>query len=247
VTTVGVNMVTTGVESGFHHHRKAQLLFTLRGVLTCEAGTGLWIAPPRCAVWIPGGMTHNVKGLGAIEGYMAFIDPAAAARLPAICCTLSVSPLLRELLIRSVALPPLYSEDGAQARLALLLLDEIAAAPIEKLHLPMPADDRLRAIADRMTTNPADRATMAIWARRVGLGERTLARLLVRQTGMSFGRWRQQLQIMLALQWLGDGASIQTVAADLGYESAGSFVTMFRKALGASPGRYMTERRPPAA
>ncbi|WP_244284933.1 helix-turn-helix domain-containing protein [Acetobacter persici] len=38
------------------------------------------------------------------------------------------------------------------------------------------------------------------------------------------------------------GASIQQVAYDLGYESVPSFVTMFRKALGTSPGRYMAER-----
>lgn len=63
---------------------------------------------------------------------------------------------------------------------------------------------------------------------------------------MSFGRWRQQLTIMLALQRMATGASIQSVALDLGYESAGSFVTMFRKALGTSPGRYMAERRGPA-
>jgi AraC-like DNA-binding protein len=60
---------------------------------------------------------------------------------------------------------------------------------------------------------------------------------------MSFGRWRQQLNLILALQWLAKGTTIQAVAADLGYESAGSFVTMFRKALGASPGRYMAARR----
>lgn len=41
----------------------------------------------------------------------------------------------------------------------------------------------------------------------------------------------------------GKGASIQKVAADLGYESSGSFVTMFRKVLGTSPGRYMAGRR----
>jgi len=29
----------------------------------------------------------------------------------------------------------------------------------------------------------------------------------------------------------------------LGYESAGSFVTIFGKPLGISPGRYMAERR----
>ena len=70
----------------------------------------------------------------------------------------------------------------------------------------------------------------------------TLARLLARETGMSFGRWRQQLNIMLAVKWLGTGASVQRVADGLGYESAGSFVTMFRKALGTSPGRYLAER-----
>jgi AraC-like DNA-binding protein len=59
---------------------------------------------------------------------------------------------------------------------------------------------------------------------------------------MSFGRWRQQLHIVLGLQWLSQGASVQSVAADLGYESASSFVFMFRKVLGTSPARYMTQR-----
>jgi AraC-like DNA-binding protein len=69
-----------------------------------------------------------------------------------------------------------------------------------------------------------------------------LARLISRETGISFGRWRQQLGVMLAVKWLAGGASIQQVAADLGYESVPSFVTMFRKVLGTSPGRYMAER-----
>ena len=59
---------------------------------------------------------------------------------------------------------------------------------------------------------------------------------------MSFGRWRQQLHVILAMQWLIQGASVQSVAIDLGYESASSFVVMFRKAMGASPARYMTQR-----
>ena len=59
---------------------------------------------------------------------------------------------------------------------------------------------------------------------------------------MSFSRWRQQLSVVVAVNWLAGGASIQQVAADLGYESVPSFVTMFRNALGTSPGRYMAER-----
>lgn len=74
------------------------------------------------------------------------------------------------------------------------------------------------------------------------MSTRTMERTIRRETGMSFGRWRQQLAVMLAVKWLAGGASIQQVAADLGYENAPSFVTMFRKALGTPPGRYMVER-----
>ncbi|KAF1049949.1 MAG: hypothetical protein VB140_09555 [Burkholderia sp.] len=35
---------------------------------------------------------------------------------------------------------------------------------------------------------------------------------------------------------------MQQVADGLGYESASSFVSMFRRKLGAPPGRYMAER-----
>jgi AraC-like DNA-binding protein len=107
----------------------------------------------------------------------------------------------------------------------------------------MPADDRLRKIVGMMMANPSDRGTMDTWADRAGLSERTMARLVVRETGMSFGRWRKQLTIMLALQWMAQGASIQRVAIGLGYDSAGSFVTMFRKTLGTSPARYMAKLR----
>ncbi len=59
---------------------------------------------------------------------------------------------------------------------------------------------------------------------------------------MGFGCWCQQLSVMLAIRWLVSGTSIQKVTIDLGYESVPSFVTMFRKTLGASPGRYMAEQ-----
>jgi len=242
VVAVGGSIDSGGVETDFHCHRKAQLLFTARGLVTCEASKGLWIVPPQCAIWIPGDMRHNIKVVGPLEVYCLFIEPDATPALPQTCCTVSVSPLMRELIVRCSALPSLYPLDGSEARLTTVLLDELAAAPVKLLHLPMPADRRLRRIAEMLTADPSDRATMQEWARRIGVGERTLARLLLRDTGLSFGRWRQQLQIVLALQWLSQGTSVQAVAIDLGYESAGSFVTMFRKALGTSPARYMSQR-----
>ncbi len=244
VVAVGENFATGhgGMELVDHHHHMAQLIYTARGVLTCEVSGGLWIVPPRCAVWIPGGTRHCVKGVGNLEIYSLFLDPAAAPTMPGACGTVSVSTLLRELLLRCAGFSTPYPVDGAESRLVKVLLDELASAPVERLHLPMPADDRLRTIADGMTADPSDRATVHEWASRIGLSERSLSRLVLRETGMTFGRWRQQFHVVLALQWLSQGASVRSVAADLGYESASSFVYMFRKTLGTPPARYISRR-----
>jgi len=243
-------LVVYGMKSGTfgdfeldpHHHAKSQLLLVQRGALSCEVEGGLWMVPPRSAIWIPGRTVHAIKVTGEMEGYGAFIAADSEMLLPARCCVLSVTPLLRELLIRAAHLQLFYEEAGVNARLTAVLLDELAAATAEKLHLPMPADLRLRRIVDLMMVSPSDRSTLAVWAERAGMSTRTMERTIRRETGMSFGRWRQQLAVMLAVKWLAGGASIQQVAADLGYENTPSFVTMFRNALGTPPGRYMVER-----
>ena len=67
-------------------------------------------------------------------------------------------------------------------------------------------------------------------------------RLVVAETGMTFSRWRQQLHIIIALQRLSAGHSVQSVSEVLGYDSVSAFITMFKKALGKSPARYFSDR-----
>jgi AraC-like DNA-binding protein len=239
VVTVGVRGLTKGLESDFHSHRKAQLVLSLSGVLTCEAEGGIWIVPPQCALWIPGALMHRMTAAGRIESYGVFIEPKNSPPLPSTCCTVTVTPLMKELLIRSAQFPTHYKRAGIETHVTSLLLEELSLAPVGTLHLPMPKDSRLRAIFQGLMTNPAGGGTVESWARQVGASERTLARVIAAETGMSFGRWRQHLRIILALQWMANGATVQQVAIDLGYESVSSFVTMFRKTLGVSPKRYM--------
>jgi AraC-like DNA-binding protein len=239
---IGLNMASGGLESEPHAHRESQLIYLVRGELICEASNALWIVAPQSALWIPSSVTHRIRARAPLEGYGVFLEPDAAPNLPRDCCAVSVTPLLRELLVRLSTRPALYDLEGPDARLVSVLLDELASVAIEKHRLPMPSDARLCRLVDAMTANPANGATSKAWAKRIGVGERTLNRLLVEQTGLSFGRWRQQLHLILAIQKLARGASVQSVARDLGYESASSFVTMFRKALGSSPARYMAGR-----
>ncbi|MHA7628945.1 AraC family transcriptional regulator [Corallococcus sp. M7] len=242
VNAIGIRMASGEAESQPHAHRESQLMYLVRGEMLCEASNALWIVPPQSALWIPGSVTHRIRARAPLEGYSVFLKPRAAPNLPKDCCAVSVTPLFRELLLRLATRPTLYDLKGPDARLVTVLLDELATVSIEKHRLPMPGDPRLRRLVDAMAAEPAIGVTTKTWAKRIGVSERTLNRVLVEETGLSFGRWRQQLHIILAIQKLSRGAAVQNVALDLGYESASSFVTMFRKALGTSPARYMASR-----
>ncbi|MFG0219278.1 AraC family ligand binding domain-containing protein, partial [Streptococcus suis] len=63
------------IELAPHRHAKGQIILAQRGALSCEVDGGLWIVPPRSAIWIPGNALHSVKATGALEGYNAFIAP----------------------------------------------------------------------------------------------------------------------------------------------------------------------------
>ena len=205
VVSFGGSMVTKGMELAMHEHRKAELILTLRGIVRCEADQGVWIVPPRCALWIPDNLPHSVTMAGNVEVHVLYVEPDAAPALPRQCCTLSISPLLESLLLHATQMPVLYDIDGADGRIATVLLDQLAVAPVEKLNFPMPVDAKLRKIAAAMMADPSDRATIDDWGKRIAVAPRTLTRALKRETGMSFGRWRQQLHVLTALERLDQG------------------------------------------
>jgi AraC-like DNA-binding protein len=138
-----------------------------------------------------------------------------------------------------------YPLDSHAGRLARVALDELVEMPRERFNLPISSDPKIRVIADALTIDPSDRGTLSQWAKRVAMSERSLARLMIRETGLTFGRWRQQLHLVVALRELASGATVQNVAAALGYESVNAFITMFKKALGSTPAQYFAQRRAP--
>lgn len=225
-------------DASMHSHRKGQLVVALRGSVICEVPKGYWMVPPHCGVWIPGEMSHSMRVTSDTDLCLLCVEPTAAA-LPAECCTLSITPMLREMILRLAALPQAYEPHSSTARLAGVLLEELAQMKVERLYFPISGHTKLRRLADALLDAPADRRTAQQWAAWLAVSERTLTRLVLHETGMTFGRWRQQLQIIVALRWLYSGVQVQRVADDLGYESVSAFITMFKKALGASPAKYL--------
>ncbi|MDR5826208.1 helix-turn-helix transcriptional regulator [Caballeronia sp. LZ043] len=240
VLAVGVRVKVADHKSEVpvHQHHPSQLVLALKGGVTCEVANSIWMVPPNCAVWVPGGMPHSIHATANARMCYLYVQPSAAG-LPSDCCTLSVTPLVRELILRMADVEPDYDMDSPTGRLATVMIEELARMRIERTHLPTSREPRLQRIAKLLADNPADRRTLTEWGNFVAMSERSLARLVQKETGMTFGRWRQQLHLIVALRQLSCGATVQRVASDLGYESVTAFITMFKKSLGKPPAKYL--------
>lgn len=222
---------------GTHSHPRGQLSGLRRGLLTIGTDAGAWVVPAEHAVWLPPHQPHYGYTHGAIDGWTCYIAEAACAKLPTRPCTIKASGLLREAVIRASAWKG-YDMDEAQGRVAMIILDELRAAPIEPFNLPMPSDARLVLIARALLQNPGDRRGMDAWAEWAGVSERTLSRRFVAETGYSFTGWRQRARLMRALEMLAEGTPVTIVAVDLGYDSVSAFIALFKRMLGTTPTAY---------
>jgi AraC-like DNA-binding protein len=146
--------------------------------------------------------------------------------------------LVAALLNAAADLPHDTPFDEPAARLVQVLLDRLPGLPAAPLGLNWPRDPRAQSIADALSTNPADPAVLEELATAAGVTARTAARLFVKETGQTFGQWRQQLRLLVALEHLGAGASVTQVALEVGYSDVSSFIAMFRDAFGDTPARY---------
>lgn len=225
-----------------HSHRKGQLIVSLHGAVSCEVKDAIWLVPPQHAVWIPSSTSHSVRITKNASTCFLFIEPSAIA-MPSSCCTLYISPLIKELIQHLAAQDPAYQAESKTSRLANVLLEHLSDAPLKDLHLPISDHPKIKQLTNALFAYPDDRTTLRQWAERLATSERSLARLVKSATGLSFGRWRQQLHLMIALSQLAEGQSVQNVAGNLGYDSVNAFITMFKKALGKSPTQYFASLR----
>ena len=220
-----------------HRHARGQLLGARRGLLSVEAADHQWVVPATQAVWIPPDFIHGLRSHGPFHGWSVYVAAPACVELPEQPCIIATSGLLREAVDRAAT----WGEgalDERQERIAQLILDEIAASPVEPFGLPLPRDPRLRRITQALVDDLADNRSLEHWAQWGGLSARTLARRFASETGFTFSQWRQRARLLRALERLAAAVPVTTIALELGYENVSAFIAMFRRTFGVTPGRY---------
>jgi len=222
-----------------HWHSRAQFMFAVTGTMRVRTPRRAWIVPPSRALWVPARTVHEIRMHGRVAMHSLYVNDGAAAGMPASCAVLDVTPLLRELVVRAVALPARYDESGDDGLLMRVLMAEIRRLPHCALDLPLPESADLTRLCERILADLSTRRPCGVEAGRMHTSARTLYRRFLRETGITLARWMQQARLLESIRRLAAGTPVTRVAVDLGYGSPSAFSTMFRRALGVAPRSFV--------
>jgi AraC-like DNA-binding protein len=217
-----------------------QLVCATRGALTVRTDSCAWVVPPHRAVWLPAGFQYRLEMSGVVAVRMLYIRPGKSGgrAFPRECSVVNVTPLLRELIQRTVALGALNAAVPEQKRLAGVILDELKVLIAVPLQLPMPRDPRAVQFAALANGETGGAPSTKLLLRQCATSRRTMERLFRAETGMSLGQWQRRQTLLNALRRLASGENVSGVAGELGYNSPSAFIAMFRRELGQTPKRY---------
>lgn len=145
---------------------------------------------------------------------------------------------MRELILHVATNAALDRSIPEHAHLISVILDQLSTLAEVPLQLCAPRDASAAKAAEILQRDPGETQSLDQLARETGASKRTLERRFRSETGMGPGRWRQQLRLLHALRLLAEGQSVTTVALEVGYQSTSAFISMFKRAMGATPFRY---------
>ncbi|MBP0595264.1 helix-turn-helix domain-containing protein [Paraburkholderia sp. LEh10] len=217
--------------------RRAQFVQVVDGVLSVRTEDGLCVAPPHHGIWVLRDVLHGMSSATPVVLCILYAD-ANAVPVPSRCCVMAVDGLMDELLAAASQFAPHAPLTGEESRLMAVIADRLPRLTEAGLSLIYPRDPRARHIADTLTADPGNAGVLDDFAVQASITARTAARLFTKETGLTFGQWRQQLRLLTALTRLGAGASVTQVALDVGYSDVSSFIAVFKDALGETPARF---------
>jgi AraC-like DNA-binding protein len=121
-----VRSMVPGEQIPAHRHDENQIVYAGSGVLAVTTDAGTWVAPGNRAIWVPAGCVHAHRAHGTLQLHLLGL-PASTNPLALDAPTvLTVSPLLRELIVACTHDPDDTTPE--RRRLRAVLLDQPVTA-----------------------------------------------------------------------------------------------------------------------
>jgi AraC-like DNA-binding protein len=208
-----------------------------------SADQSLWLTPPHLAVWIPAKTRHRIRMPRSVSMRTLYLRRGLLPHAPEVCTVLHISPLFRELVLETVRIGQLRTNNRLHCALRDLVLSQLQNARPVPTFVTLPKDSRAVGVAQAFLANQSTAPSLDALCRRVGVSVRTIQRIFLREVGMSFEVWRRQARLMKGIEMLVEGCPVKTVAADVGYRQPSAFVELFRRTLGTTPKAWVATRQ----
>ncbi|WP_038180150.1 helix-turn-helix transcriptional regulator [Vibrio rhizosphaerae] len=228
-------------ETPWHAHPTGQLYWLQRGMIIIETDTAQWPITPGSVGWIPEHCSHKATILAAVQGFILHFDAADAVEFPQLPGVYGVNPFLSALMDRATRLTAADYPPDYFSHWLVLFGYELMRLQRLPVGLPLPSDRRARRIADQLLNSPSTDLTQAQLAAHSGVSVRTLSRIFIRETGLTFSQWRQQSKLVISLKWLLAGCTISDVAERSGYGNVSAYIEVFRHRFGETPGKFQAK------
>jgi AraC-like DNA-binding protein len=128
------------------------------------------------------------------------------------CEVVEISPLFRELILTALKIGSDQQMTKREDLIVRLIVEELMTAKRGAWPIPLPQDHRLLSLCQRILEQPSLGGTLDQLASEIGSSPKTIARLFDRELGMSFRKWREQVQVANAVAHLVQGMPIKVVA-----------------------------------
>ncbi|WP_397453176.1 AraC family transcriptional regulator [Pseudomonas sp. NA-150] len=230
--------LSSGTSINIHQHPEGQLLFAPTGVLAVTTNAGCWVVPSGHGLWIPANEPHWTRTIGTSRIRTVYLSDERSAGLPVACTLIGISTLLQELISAVLLVTVHSSQKSRDYHLMALLVEELVAAPTSSKLLPIPASNRLKDLCRAISANATLDWGLAECALFLGINMKTVQRWFQTDMSISFGEWRKQVRLFVALENLALGKSVLEVSLDAGYSSPSAFSAMFRREFGMSPSAF---------
>ena len=229
-----------GHEIGDHAHGWGQLVYAASGAIHVTAVGCVWLIPSARAVWLSPGTRHRLKMRGETHLRTVYVPPERCGALSSAPLGLSVTPLLRELILEMARTGLIDGANPYHSVIGESFLSSLARAERLPLVLKMPVDRRAMRVAEAILADPVDTADLGQLARASGGSLRTIQRRFVVETGMAVSEWRQQARLIAGAGSLLDGRSVTEAALTAGYSGVSAFIYAFRSKFGQTPSAFRT-------
>lgn len=223
-----------------HSHADfVQLIFIIEGCASFCFEDRIIIGSKGNAVFIPKRAEHWIQvsrktvlrtlSLFSYDKYIAQSDTPYQ---------FSVSPLLGALSDKIVQMENKTPSSAEEDRLYQVFIDQLNGAVRQEKAVLLPQDKRVKKALYILSDHDNLAVTLAQICHKIGVGERTLTRLFIETTGMTFSENKRRLQMEYAILLIKDGMSIVQVALQTGYDTQSGFIHAFKNHTGMSPLQY---------